>query len=142
MRVVERAISATEEGSFTKPPVRRRKKKEGRIFFLTLLTGSGIVILFLSLIYFQGKELMIFTFERFVINKVFVSLLPDAYTLDQREAIREEVYDFYEAAWDDEVNETALIEVSSVIQGIMKDDHIAEDEVNALLSLIRERREM
>lgn len=118
----------------------KRGKKEGRGFFLGLLTTSGIIIVFLGLITFQGKEIMIFTFEKFVINKALVSLLPEEYNLEKAEAIRKEVTDFYEAAAAEQISDVALFEVSSKIQVIIQDGQILEEEVLSLMALIRERR--
>lgn len=83
---------------------------------------------------------MIFTFEKFVINKAFVSLLPADYSLEKAEAIRKEVYDFYEAASIDEVDDTALIEVSTKLRETIQDDRVLDEEVKALMALIREKR--
>lgn len=129
------SLSARKNRSIVK-----RGKKEGRGFFLGLLTTSGIIIVFLGLITFQGKEIMIFTFEKFVINKALVSLLPEEYNLEKAETIRKEVYDFYEAAAAEQISDVALFEVSSKIQVIIQDGQILEEEVLSLMALIRERR--
>jgi len=119
---------------------RKRKRNEGRAFFIGLLTLSGAIILVLALIVFQGKRIMIFTFEKFVVNKAFVSLLPADYSLEKTEAIRGEVLDFFAAASGDQVSEAALISVGSRLQEIIKDNIVSEDEVESLLALIRLER--
>lgn len=83
---------------------------------------------------------MIFTFEKFVINKAFVSLLPADYSLEKTEAIRKEVVDFYEAASADKVDEAALIEVSTRLQEMIQDDQVLDEEVKTFIALIREKR--
>jgi len=118
----------------------KRRRKEGRGFFIGLLTFSGVIILFLGLIVFQGKNIMIFTFEKFVVNKAFVSLLPADYSLAKTEAIRMEVLDFFEAASEDQVSEAALITVSGSLQEIIRDDHVSEEELVSFLALIRKER--
>lgn len=97
---------------------------------------SGIVILFLAAFGLKGREIHIFTFQKFVINKAFVSLLPQEYTLEEAEGVREKVYHFYEAAYQKGISDQALFEVSSRIRTIMGDDRITHEEVGALLSLI------
>ncbi|MFQ5596478.1 MAG: hypothetical protein ACE5GK_00355 [Nitrospiria bacterium] len=139
-RNILQATAATPVSEKRKTPG-RRTKKEGRGFFIGLLTLSGIIIVCLGLIYFQGKEIMIFTFEKFVVNKALVSLLPPEYTLEQAEAIRTEVYAFFEAASSGEVDDAALIEVSSEIQIMIEDSRILEEEVASLLILIRKKME-
>ncbi len=121
-------------------PARKRKKKEGRGFFIGLLTLSGIIIFLLGLVVFQGKEIMIFTFEKFVINKAFVSLLPADYSLEKAEGVRKEVYDFFEAAAVDRVDDPALIAVSSRLREIIQDERVLDEEVVSLMALIREKR--
>lgn len=122
-------------------PAVRKNKKQGRGFFLTLLIVSGIIILFLAAFGFKGREIHIFTFQKFVINKAFVSLLPREYTLEEAEAVRGKVYHFYEAAYDGGITDPALFEVSNRIQTIMGDERISDEEVRALLALIDEKAE-
>jgi hypothetical protein len=117
----------------------RKNKKQGRGFFLTLLILSGIVILFLAAFSFKGREIHIFTFQKFVINKAFVSLLPREYTLEEAEGVRKKVYNFYEAAYDRGISDRALYEVSNRIQTIMGDERITPEEIQGLLLLIDEK---
>jgi hypothetical protein len=118
-----------------------KNKKQGRGFFLTLLIVSGIIILFLAAFGLKGKEIHIFTFQKFVINKAFVSLLPQEYTLEEAEAVRGKVYNFYETAYHGGIADSALFEVSSRIRNIMGDDRISNEEVQSLLRLIDEKAE-
>lgn len=137
-------VTATPTFSMEKIQARKRalkkRRKEGRGFFIGLLTLSAAIILVLALIVFQGKNIMIFTFENFVVNKAFVSLLPADYSLEKTEAIRGEVLDFFEAASEDTVNEAALIAVGGRLQDIIKDNQVSEEEVASLLALIRLER--
>lgn len=114
-----------------------RRKRSGRGFFLTLLISSGMLILFLFLLFFMGRGMTVFTFKKFVINKAFVSLLPTEYTLEQAEAIREEVYGFYDSARENNVSDADLLRVSGMIQNIMGDERITPEEVAELRSLIQ-----
>ena len=111
-------------------------KKAGRGFFLTLLTVSGIMILALYALFFKGREITIFTFKWFVINKALVQMLPREYTLEEAEAIRVSVYDFYERAWEGNIDDTALMQVSRTIKRIMRDNKITDQEAQDLVNLI------
>ncbi len=117
------------------PPIRH---KEGRGFFLTLLTVSGAIILLLGLFVFQGKAFSVFLFKKFVINKAFVSLLPKEYTLEQAEAVRLKVYRFYDTADDLHLPDTVVFGVSKKIQAMMNDEAISDEEVRGLLAQIAE----
>ncbi|MFQ5779630.1 MAG: hypothetical protein ACE5HN_02440 [Nitrospiria bacterium] len=129
-------VQSTETALLPNRPKAQKKKKEGRGFFLTLLIVSGIIILFMTVLFFKGKEITIFTFQRFVVNKAFVSLMPAEYTLEETEAVRERVYDFYEAARAGEVSDQALLQVSTRIQSILEDQQILDEEIQSLLTLI------
>jgi hypothetical protein len=117
------------------PPIRH---KEGRGFFLALLTVSGVIILLLGLFVFQGKAFSVFLFKKFVINKAFVSLLPKEYTLEQTEAIRGKVYQFYDTADDLNLPDSVVFGVSQKIRAMMNDETISDEEVRGLLAKIVE----
>ncbi len=85
---------------------------------------------------------MISFYEKFAVNDNFLAQLPSHYTQEGAEAVHKEVSDFFKAAWSDQVNKTALYEVSEQIETIMLDRQIVETEVQSLLTLIRKRREM
>ncbi len=108
------------------------KRRKGRGFFLTLLIASGLVILFLLTLFLQGREITLFTLKKFVVNKAFVTLLPEAYTLERAEQVRQTVYDFYDNARSD----AAILLVSQRMQAIMKDEKVTDVEVISLLQLI------
>lgn len=114
----------------------RKDKKEGRVFFLALLIISGIVILCMSVVYFKGKEITIFTFQRFVVNKAFMSLLPEEYSLEEAESVRQKVFAFYDTAMRGDVSEEELLAVSTRIQSILADEKVKDEEVQSLLTLI------
>ncbi|MDC4225117.1 MAG: hypothetical protein MPW15_13030 [Candidatus Manganitrophus sp.] len=118
----------------------RKPRKQGRGFFLTLLIISGVVIVFMTLLAVKGREIHNFTFKKFVINKALVTLLPSEYTLEEAEQVRKTVYQFYDNAKADQVNDADLLEVSNRIQGIMADDKITDDEAKGLLALIEEKK--
>ena len=121
----------------------RRRKKEGRLFFVSLLTLSAVVItaIYWSVETFGDTNQHSF-YEKFVANEAFLTQLPPSYTQKQTEAVQAEVTDFYKAAWTDEVNKAVLYEVSHKIETIMEDHQIVDREVKTLLALIRNRREM
>ncbi|HET6371115.1 MAG TPA: hypothetical protein VFG95_07955 [Nitrospiria bacterium] len=96
------------------------------------------MIIVLFLFFFMGRSITTFTFKKFVINKAFVSLLPKEYTLEEAEAVRKEVYDFYDRAGSEEVSDLDLLRVSGEIQNIMRDDRITPEEVAELRKMIRE----
>jgi hypothetical protein len=96
------------------------------------------VILVLFLFFFMGRSITAFTFKKFVINKAFVSLLPKDYTLEETEAIRKEVYDFYDRAGSEGVSDLDLLRVSGEIQEIMRDDRITPEEVTELRGMIHQ----
>ena len=123
-----------------KKSLRGRSRKEGRGFFLTLLTLSALVILSLLLVRYQGKEIHIFLYEHFVINKDLMSRLPHELSLEETEAFREEVIGFYEAASNDQVNDGALMAVSNRLKTVMEDEIVETQEIASLLRLIRERQ--
>ncbi len=81
-------------------------------------------------------------YEKFVVNEAFMAQLPKDYPEDATRAIREEVSDFYKAVWGDEVRKTTLYEVSGKMETMMADQRIEAQELHALLTLIRKRREM
>lgn len=124
----------------------RRKKKEGGLFFIVLLTLSAGVIFLIYLTQGQsadaGKAQLTSFYEKFVVNEAFIAQLPKDYPEDATDAIREEVSDFYKAVWGDEVRKTTLYEVSGTMETMMADQHIEAQELHALLTLIRKRREM
>jgi hypothetical protein len=117
------------------PPIRH---KEGRGFFITLLTVSGAIILLLGLFAFQGKAFSVFLFKKFVINKAFVSLLPKEYTLEQTEAVRGKVYQFYDTAEDRHLPDSVVFGVGQKIQEVMDDEAVSDEEVQSLLAKIAE----
>jgi len=112
------------------------RRREGRGFFLTLLITSGILILFLWIFIFQGKAVSVFLFKKFVINKAFASHLPKAYTLEQAEALRGRVYNFYDLAAARGLSDFAIYQVSQQLQKIMADEAISDAEVKTLLAVI------
>lgn len=118
----------------------RKPRKQGRGFFLTLLIVSGVVIVFLTFLAVKGREIHNFTFKKFVINKALVALLPDDYTLEEAEHVRETVYRFYDNAKADQVSDADLLEVSNRIQRIMADDKITDEEAKGLFALIEEKK--
>ncbi len=124
----------------------RRKKKEGGFFFIALLAISAGVIFLIYLTQGQAEEdtmaQLTSFYEKFVVNEAFIAQLPKDYPEDARRAIREEVSDFYKAVWGDEVRKTALYEVSGKMETMMADQRIEAQELHALLTLIRKRREM
>ncbi len=126
----------TKGVAFPDKPNARKNRKEGRGFFLALLIVSGVLILCMSVVYFKGKELTIFTFQRFVINKAFMSLLPEEYTLEEAESVRGQVFTFYDTAMKGDVSEQELLEVSTRIQSILADQKVEDEEVKSLLTLI------
>ena len=115
------------------------RKKEGRGFFIALLTVSGIAIFFMWAFFFKGREITVFTYKQFVINKAFVSLLPKEYNLEKTEAIRKQVYDFYDQAGQKQVHDTTLMQVSRKMQGMMDDEKITDEEVVSLMALIEQK---
>ncbi len=114
-------------------------RKEGQRFFLTLLVVSTGLILLMFAFFFKGKEIAIFTFQKFVINKAFVALLPREYTLEEAERIRKRVYTFYDDARTGAVEDKAVLQVSLRIQAIMADDKMTHEEVLSLTDMIAER---
>jgi len=132
--VIYRGIVQTTKGVvLPDKPKTGKKIKEGRGFFLALLIISGIVILCMTVFYFKGKEITIFTFQRFVINKAFMSLLPEEYTLEEAEAVRTRIYTFYDSAMKGGVSEQELMEVSTHIKSILADQKVEDEEVQSLL---------
>lgn len=143
MSADHRKTARISEGTFPSEEIQtagRKNKKQGRGFFLTLLILSGIVILFLAAFSFKGREIHIFTFQKFVINKAFVALLPEEYTLEEAERVREKVYTFYHEAYGVGISDPSLYQVSNQIQNIMGDNRITDEEVQALLALIEEKK--
>ncbi len=124
----------------------RRKKKEGGLFFIALLAISAGVIFLIYHTQGQTKEdenaQLTSFYEKFVVNEAFMAQLPKDYPEDATRAIREEVSDFYKAVWGDEVRKTTLYEVSGKMETMMADQRIEAQELHALLTLIRKRREM
>ncbi|VAX29895.1 hypothetical protein MNBD_NITROSPIRAE01-85 [hydrothermal vent metagenome] len=124
----------------------RRKKKEGGFFFIALLALSAGVIFLIYHTQGQAKEdentQLTSFYEKFVVNEAFMAQLPKDYPEDATRAIREEVSDFYKAVWGDKVRKTTLYEVSGKMETMMADQRIEAQELHALLTLIRKRREM
>jgi hypothetical protein len=116
------------------------RKKEGYLFFIALLTISGIVIVFLGAFFLKGKSITLFAVKQFVINKAFVSLLPKEYSLEKTEAIRKQVYDFFDTAEEKQIDDMAVMQVSQKIQAVMADDRIVPEEVTELIHLIEEKQ--
>ena len=143
LNVEHRDLGRSSEGAVSSEMTRQvvhQNKKQGRGFFLTLLILSGSAILFLAAFFFKGREIHIFTFQKFVVNKAFVTLLPREYALEEAEAVRKGVYDFYDGAKEGEVSDQALFQVSRRIQAIMADEKITDEEVQELLNLIERSR--
>ncbi|MEK7748186.1 MAG: hypothetical protein AAB300_03840 [Nitrospirota bacterium] len=114
------------------------RKKEGYRFFLGLLIVSGAVIFCLGILFFYSREIALFTFKRFVINKAFVSMLPKEYTLEKAESIRSTVYYFYEHAEEQGVLDRTVMRVSQRVQEIMADEKMTHEEVQSLLMLVEQ----
>jgi hypothetical protein len=112
------------------------RKREGQGFFIALLVISGLCIVALGLFFFAGRAITLFTFKKFVINKAFVRLLPREYTLEKAEAIRKQVYDFYDHAEEEGTKDTTVMRVSQKIQQIMADEKMTEEEVQSLMTLM------
>jgi len=119
----------------------QRVLREGRGFFIALLAISGLCILALYLFFFAGRSITLFTFKKFVINKAFVRLLPREYNLKKAEAIRKQVYDFYDHAGDQKIPDTTVMRVSQKIQQIMADEKITEEEVQSLMTLMEKNQQ-
>jgi len=117
----------------------RRRKKEGRGFFLSLLTLSAVIILSLLLVRYRGKEVHIFLYEHFVINKALMSRLPQDLSLEEAEAFRKEVIRFYEAAWEDQVSDESLMAVSRQLKAVVEDEVVEAEEMASLLAMIRKK---
>jgi len=130
------SLPQSETSASDARPANTPRRREGRGFFLTLLVTSAIVILFLWIFIFQGKAVSVFLFKKFVINKAFVSHLPREYTLEQAEALRGRVYDFYDGAAARGLSDFQIYQVSQKLQEIMADEAITEAEVQALLATI------
>ena len=113
-----------------------RSRQQGRLFFLTLLTVSALVIIFLGIFFWGGRAAMIFTIQKFVVNKAFVTLLPQAYSLEEAERVRKRVYNFYEWAGSRGIPDGQVLQASLKMQEIMADEIITEEEVKSLLALI------
>lgn len=120
----------------TSAPLKRERK--GRGFFLTLIIVSGILILGLAFLFFQGKNFFIFTWQKFVIEKALVRGLPPEYTVEQVEQIRQSLINFYDAARRHEVSDEALYGLSQGIQNILADQIVTKPEAEALMTFIRE----
>lgn len=124
---------------------RRKKRTDGRFFFVTLLCLSALVILSIYLFKEQTQDKqagdMISFYDKFAMNEVFITQLSKAYPLEQAQQIQEEVSDFYKAAWEDHTHKTRLYEVSTQIEGMMADHRILDTEIQSLLALIRLREE-
>ncbi len=116
------------------------RKKEGSGLFLGLLVVSGLCIVALGTFFFLGRTITLFTFKNFVVNKAFVRLLPRAYNLEKAEAIRKQVYDFYDTAGEKEIPDTTVMRVSQKIQQIMVDETITDEEVQLLLPLMENKK--
>lgn len=120
---------------------RRKKRTDGRFFFITLLSLSalGILSIYLFKAQTQDKQAgdMISFYEKFAMNEAFITQLSKAYPLEQAQQIQEEVSDFYKAAWGDHIHKTRLYQVSTQIEGMMMDHQIVDTEVQSLLALIR-----
>jgi hypothetical protein len=121
----------------TTAPAKPRERK-GRGFFLTLIIVSGIVILGLAFLFFQGKNFFIFTWQKFVIEKALVRGLPLDYTVEEVEHIRKSLIDFYDAGRRQEVSDEALYGLSQGIQNILADQVVTKPEAEALMAFIKE----
>jgi len=94
------------------------------------------VILLLFFFFAMGRQITVLAFKKFVINKAFVALLPQEYTLEQAEAVRREVYDFYDLAGKRGTSDADVLRVSMELQKIMQDQRISSEEVAELRALI------
>ncbi len=124
---------AAENAVRAKPGARK-----GRGFFLTLIIVSGILILGLAFLFFQGKNFFIFTWQKFVIEKALIRGLPPDYTVEQVEHIRQSLIGFYDAARRHEVSDEALYGLSQGIQNILADQLVTKSEAEALMNFIEE----
>ncbi len=114
--------------------------REGRGFFIALLVMSAICIVALGVFFFSGRAITLFTFKKFVVNKAFVRLLPKEYTLEKAEAIRKQVYDFYDHAESEGIKDTTVLLVSQKLQQIMADEKITDEEAQSLLTLVEKEK--
>jgi hypothetical protein len=119
-------------------------ERKGKGFFLTLIIGSGVVILALAFLFFQGKEFFIFTWQKFVIEKAVVRALPPDYSVEEVERIRQDLLAFYEAGKRRQVSDEALYGLSQGIQDILgrADQRIprymTKQEAEALVAFMHE----
>ncbi len=119
-------------------PRPRTATRKGRGFFLTLIIGSGVVILALALLFFKGKDFFIFTWQKFVIEKAVVRALPPDYTLEEVERLRLALLAFYDAGKRHEVSDEALYGMSQGIKQILADERVTRQEAEALLAFVQE----
>jgi hypothetical protein len=116
----------------------RPRARKGRGFFLTLIIGSGVVILALALLFFMGKRFFIFTWQKFVIEKAVVRALPPEYTLEEAERVRMALLAFYDAGARHEVSDEALYGLSQGIKDILADGRITKAEAEAMMVFVAE----
>jgi hypothetical protein len=119
-------------------PRPRTQARKGRGFFLTLIIGSGVVILALAFLFFMGKDFFIFPWQKFVIEKAVVRALPPDYTLEEVERLRLALLAFYDAGKRHEVSDEALYGLSQGIKEILADERVTRQEAEALLAFVHE----
>ena len=118
-------------------------ESRGRSFFLGLLSVSAVSILALLMMYykgdFYGKRVAISAMERIVTQDAFLQLLSSDFSPEQAGQVRQKFIDFYAAAKQGKVPDEKLLNVSEMLKAVMADNRLTKEEVEAILSQIKEK---
>lgn len=116
-------------------PVER--KKRGRGFFLFLLILSGLACASWFLISFKGRDIFLFLFKTFVVDKALVQDLPKEYTLEEVEKIRLTLHSYMDAGKRGDVSNEELLSVMGKTRAAIADNQVTRDEVKELMTLMK-----
>jgi len=118
-------------------------EKRGRGFFIGLLSVSAVSILALLLMYykgdFYGKHVAIDAIEKVVTQEAFLSLLPPEEAPDQAREVQQKLIAFYQAAKRGQVSDERLLNVSEMLKAMLADNRLTKEEIETLLTQIKEK---
>ncbi|MFI5303477.1 MAG: hypothetical protein ACHQYP_01665 [Nitrospiria bacterium] len=115
-------------------------RKNGKLFFLTLITLSGIAVFSLLFLAFEGDRVTSYTIEKFVLNQDVIEkeFLPEVDSTERSEVLSE-LHHFFESAQKGLVPKERVALVGGKLRDIMEDRKITREEVLELKNLLTQK---
>lgn len=112
-------------------------QKKGKLFFLTLIVLSGMVVFSLLFLAFEGDRVTSYTIEKFVLNQDVIEkeFLPEV-SSEERQEILSELHRFFESAQAGFESKEKVALVGGKLRDMMADRKISREEVLELRGLL------